>query len=187
MLIRMSPRWMRSAHSWASGLARGESDECALGGLLDTPKHDRPPRYADRCPEALAAQPFHDESVGIIQGLPEAAVPAGATTFDGDQPRRIVASLGSRSRAALLGSSISGSCFGSPTRTTFAPARSAWSSARASTRVPTIPASSITSTVLGSIDVRSSRPSNRVNVEDGMPAADWSSAAARAASAAPMT
>ena len=27
----------------------------------------------------------------------------------------------------------------------------------------------------------------RVNVEDGMPAADWSSAAARAASAAPLT
>ena len=69
-----------------------------------------------------------------------------------------------------------------------APARAARSNTRASWRVPTIPASSTTSTLRpGSPPSRRAEASSRSMVDASMPAAVRSSAAARAARAHPMT
>ncbi len=101
--------------------------------------------------------------------------------------------LGSRRWASAANAppaSISGSWWWSPTSTTFASAAAAWSSSRVSLRVPTMAASSTTTTcrsVSPGVPGRSRSISSRSRVTDGMREPSWSCRAARADNAAPIT
>ena len=117
-----------------------------------------------------------------------------ASRSHGSVCRRLSASRLAPRRAArprkAPPASISGSWHGSPTSTTLAPACSAWARSRASLRVPTMAASSTTTTLRASRPGRPGRlrsARNRSIVEDGMPASSWRCLAARAASEHPMT